>query len=143
MELFYVTWKQAIEAQALAFNFELNSQVLTSSFQRITRSDAIDFGALDEDSQRQVLVEVIRNPRLRTDVHQLNPWLSTGWSRPIDQDVVSHNDAVVRKKYNREAYRQKLLKIYNSVLESVFTHRIDRDVLIESFLDPDYFRIIG
>ena len=142
-EAFNRIWKEAITVQADAFDYPIDPKCLESSFQRLMISDTIDFGILDETSQMQVLLHFIENPQSMNLICDANPWLDHLRFSPFDEDVIAHNDRIVRQIYSRKVYREKLLGIYESVQENIVKHGIRRDVLIKSFLDPLNFRIIG
>lgn len=129
--------------RAEAFRIRLDPDDLDRTFERLYRSECVDFGLLDEGSQMQVLSCVIEDASLRKEIQALNPWIEQWHPSDSDRDVIAHNDRIVRKFYGLEAYGTQLIDLYRSVRKRKVRHAIKKDVLIRFFLDPERFRMMS
>ena len=142
-ETFHQSWRRAIMNRAEAFRIRLDPDDLDRTFERLYRSECVDFGLLDEGSQMQVLSCVIEDASLRKEIQALNPWIEQWHPSDSDRDVIAHNDRIVRKFYGLEAYGTQLIDLYRSVRKRKVRHAIKKDVLIRFFLDPERFRMMS
>lgn len=97
----------------------------------------VDFGALGEDLQTEVLRRVADSPGLKEEL-QLD--LGSG----LDQEVVAGNREVIKRELNLAKYGKRLMGIYEAVLggEPGKVDYLDSERILNSFLQPSRFRML-
>lgn len=139
---FYNNWKTCIESTFCRFGLSIHPQDIENAYKELTISGIIDFGLLDEASQRRLINGVLENETNRKTLIRLNPFLS----RPghIDQPVslIGNNNDKIRYHYHQNAYGKKLLSIYEKVATKNVFHTIDKSIVLKQFLTPKNFSLL-
>jgi glycosyltransferase involved in cell wall biosynthesis len=78
------------------------------------RKERIDFKDLDPMQQQQVIQEILLQPGKLTEVIALNPFLRD-FLKPVEAEIILHNQQVIREKYSLESYGQQLHGIYKKL----------------------------
>lgn len=135
-------WRRAAEALFRAFGAEPVRDEIYRMFGRIASGDEVDFGALDEVSQREVIAKVAENSVARRLFLRTNPFLSESfWDSP--SGLAAENSRTVRSRFSSERYRDLLLSAYRAVRGTPVRHRIDKGRLLRFFLGGTDFRIVA
>jgi len=93
-------------------------------------ADSVDFGDLSEDLQRQVLIEVLENPRSRTFLEEGNPLLAGPLRAGLPRELIESNGRAVLEQFSLEATGARLQAVYNSARERPVRHALDKSVLV-------------
>jgi glycosyltransferase involved in cell wall biosynthesis len=135
-------WRKAVAASFESFGRYLEESHLGKTWSLMTEGGVVDFGALDEQAQREVIsrVHADRGARRSMDSQELDE-LRHGLCE-TDGPVIEHNRSVIAESYGINRYEALLGTVYKNVVATPVRHRIDRRVLLESFLDPARFRIL-
>lgn len=139
---FHLRWKDSLMAHAKSFGMSFEPAELEQAYYSMTRNRTIDFGVLDEITQREALENIMRFPSLKTKVRRLNSWIRYRLEDGPDIDTILHNDWIVRSTYNRERYRERLISIYQTVATAEIEHRIHRETVLKAFLDPTQYKML-
>lgn len=135
-------WRDAYMDAARQFSHSMDAERIAQGWREVSANDCIDFGLLDESAQQATLQRVVTAPAAIGRLIALNPFLSRPGPPENIDELVAHNLAVVRRHFNPEHYLQRLVHVYNRVLERPVRHAIDRQVLVEAFLTPDRFSLL-
>jgi hypothetical protein len=143
-ESFFSRWQSAVMHHADAFGCSLDPGTVNDAFLRLSTDGAIDFGVLDQTAQMHALENIKIDAYYRQRVIKLNPWLDcqSPFKSRIHQETINHNNAVVREHYGNHRYAKTLLKIYNAVTAESVTHDINKEILLNAFLDPLEFKML-
>jgi len=136
---FYLRRKKSILKYNKDLGFPIRKEVLEKSAIPVTENSSIDFGALDEKAQQQVILSLIKSGKKKASVTDMNPWLENIGVHTEDYDIIEKNRERVLKFYGQEKYRNNLLSIYNSVLNVNVNHSIDKLTLLKKFFNPETF----
>lgn len=98
----------------------------------------IDFGALDEPLQVQVLAR-LAEPDFAARVAALNPFLETLFSQPQSDEGALRRRNAALAGFSKEAYGRRLAAAYEKAASRPGGGAIDKTKLAEAFLDPRAF----
>jgi hypothetical protein len=108
----------------------------------IIAGGTIDFGLLDEASQKKVIRLLLSDSANRKQMLLLNPLLSNIGKVRNAKEVIQTNRQAVLRNYGMEGYRQKLLSTYRCTAATSIRHRIDRKKLLRAFFDLNKFSLL-
>ena len=115
---------------------------LDKAFECITKDGNIDFGLLDESSQKKAFARLLSGGRGTKKLLRLNLFLSEPGTVSNPAELIAINRSAILRHYNPDAYRTKLLNTYHQVSTTPVKHRIDKTVLVSSFLKPEEFSLL-
>jgi len=141
-EGFFDLWKGTIEKTARLFNLQIDNDRIEDAYNFITADGQIDFGLLNEDYQRKVILKLLANQAHRQDLLERNPFLLKIGRIPDERETVKVNRRAVIRNYNISLYRQKLLTTYKAVKALDVRQRIDKKILLAEFLDLKRFSLL-
>jgi hypothetical protein len=61
---------------------------------------------------------------------------------PDADNRIEKNRAVIQKEFGPSAYKDKLMRIYEKVRRETVVQHINKDTLLESFLDLNNFSLL-
>lgn len=135
-------WSACLANTCALFNFSIAQGRINSAIEYITADGNIDFGLLDESSQRQAVSHLLSGSRGMRKVMQHNPFLSRPGIVANPEALIAVNRDAIMRRYNPEDYRTKLMNTYHQVSTTPVRHRIDKGVLVSSFLKPEAFSLL-
>ncbi len=141
-EAFFELWKRTIENTAKLFDIQIDKDRIQGAYNFITADGRIDFGLLNEDYQRQVILKLLSDKAHLQDLLKLNPFLLKIGKVRNEKDIVEINRSAVIRNYNISLYRQKLLTAYEAVNTHCVRQRIDKKILLAEFLDLTKFSLL-
>ena len=107
--------------------------------------DCIDFGDLDESFQAAVIDRIVAEKSAREELRALNPWIEEA-AGTDNQGLVRSNADVVRREFSLQPSGLRLLKTYESVLDSPRGREIQPldqpNLILDGFLDFERFRLL-
>jgi glycosyltransferase involved in cell wall biosynthesis len=135
--------EQAFRAVYTAFNEQPPDWALQSITETLRGLKTIDFGRLDEDFQAGVIQSLLSSEQARRDIAGLNPFLAglADW-RP-DEELIAANREHIAQSYGRARISALLRKTYTAVLNASVTHSLSKSRLLELYLNPLNFSLIG
>jgi len=139
---FYQKWRSCVFKTCQLFNCQLNGNSVTTAFDSITQSGTIDFGLLDEASQKQIVLRLIRDKKAYDELMRLNPFLANPGSVADKTKLIGQNKAAIEANYNKTRYRQRLMESYQRVSATPIKQKIDKAVLISAFLNLEKFSLL-
>ncbi len=137
-------WSSALAAAWRAYGRTLSRDSARSAFSRLTDGGAVDFGALDEAAQRQVISHAAADGGLRKGIREGNPVIAAlrGRLTQPEPDLVEANRQIILSRYAPRSCVQRLREVYRAAIENPVRQRIDRQVLLDQFLSPERFRLL-
>jgi len=120
----------------------VDADAVNRAFARMTRDEMVDFGLLSEKFQRQVLTRLTTEPSSKTELVSLNPWLSHPGEVEGSSAIIENNRLAVIEHYGTNQYRDRLMAIYDRIVNHPVCHRIDKRALREAFFDLDRFSLL-
>jgi len=142
MEKFCLRREELIVKFGRLFGVEPDKHRINRSSYQLSEKGLIDFGMLDEQSQKQVILNLADNEKKRNRIKAINPHLEKMRISKEDAEVINENRQVVVREYSRDKYRQRLLDVYNKVINVDVSHSINKKVVLESFFNPVTFCIL-
>jgi len=139
---FQERWQNTMSSYAEAFGYPIDQQIIRQAYQQLTKEGTVDFGMLDEEAQMNVLGHIKDHSRLQQQLMQVNPHLATFLRVGIDENIINRNNEIVRWEYSESNYRETLMDIYRNVVRTPVIHHIEKEKLLEAFLDPMEFKML-
>ena len=141
-DAFFQRWRAAALAAADAYDYVLAPEALDHNLARMRRGKMVDFGTLDETSQRHIISRLQEDAPARAKLVTLNPWLAHPGIASEAADIIANNRKAVADHYGPALYRKRLLTIYDRVAHHPVRHRIDKRVLLDAFFDLERFPLL-
>jgi hypothetical protein len=135
-------WKEAVISAVQRYGHHVASDAPTRSFARMTSGDKVDLGILSEKFQKQVLTRLTTEPSSKIELVSLNPWLSHPGEVEGSSTIIENNRLAVIEHYGTNQYRDRLMAIYDRIVNHPVCHRIDKRALREAFFDLDRFSLL-
>ena len=139
---FFAKWKSRVRRVCTFFDYSLDDAEITTAFASVAEEGIIDFGLLDETSQKTVISRVSNSGIDAEKLIRLNPYLVSMQDASHDEALVQANRDAVLSCYSREACKNSLLKVYSDVAGTPLSHRIDKKALFSQFLDLEHFSLL-
>ncbi|NNL75076.1 MAG: hypothetical protein HKO68_01930, partial [Desulfobacterales bacterium] len=139
---FYKKWSACVSRTSELFNISVDNAVIRNAFESITRDGIIDFGVLDEVSQKRVILVLIGSRKKTEKLIQLNPFLLNPGSVANQSELIKCNHDAILHNYNPKTYSQRLREIYGKVSNSAVKHQIDKAVVISEFFNLEEFSLL-
>jgi glycosyltransferase involved in cell wall biosynthesis len=134
---FFSIWKRCYKERLLKYGLDASASEIEKGLQSLAPDGSIDFGLLSERYQREALIELLKNRKVRKKILDLNPFLIGFSSITGTGDIILRNRSVVEERYSLENCKMRLLDIYGKVTGSEVSHSIDKRVVLEAFNTPD------
>ncbi len=135
-------WHEAVLNAAEHYGHIVAADAIDRAFARLTHGDRIDFGLLGEKFQRQVLVRLISDPVTKAELISLNPWFSHPGAVSDPSAMIESNRRAVEQHYGTQQYRNRLMAIYDRIVNHPVCHHIDKGALLDAFFDLDRFSLL-
>ena len=144
LESFYKKWKRTIQRTADRFELVIGDDTIQNIFVSLTADGTIDFGLLDEASQKQAIGHLLKqNTHAHIDeLLSLNPSLAHIGRAGNQKKLVEANRKAVERSYNMAQYRLKLLTIYAQVAATSIRQHINKKTLLTEFMDLTRFSLL-
>ena len=138
----YEKWKKSWIKSCTTFNFNGAKKNIDKLFNRIIIDNHIDFGLLDEQFQKKIILKVISAKENASRLLLKNPHLALPNDLLDEKKLIRDNAQAVVKFYSKKIYTNRLLKIYSKVINNSVHHKIDKSILISHFLIPEQFSLL-
>jgi len=135
-------WHTSVLKACALYNFSIENARLRSVFDFVTSNGVIDFGLLDESSQKKAILRLMARGRDCARLIQLNPFLAEPGVVPDKNGLIAANRQAVMNRYGPDRYRKKLLNVYRKVSTTPVHHHIDKKALVASFLNLEQFSLL-
>ncbi|MBW1866938.1 MAG: hypothetical protein JRI38_04235 [Deltaproteobacteria bacterium] len=141
-EAFSTRRQSVFRAVCRRFDFHPRDDDIRQALSVIATGGRIDFGLLDEKFQRRVLSLIIENKQARRELIRINPFLAEPGYVKNPDELIRKNRAAVLDTYNEAGYTDNVLGVYRKIIEKPVTHRIDRQLLLRCFMQPNRFSLL-
>ena len=141
-DAFFEKWRSWLSNRCKHFNFAIDEDKINDAFKKITQNGMIDFGLLDEAFQKQVLSRVLSGKTNSDRLVRLNPYLQFPGNVSNRSDLIQNNRKAVLRNYNKTIYKQNLMEIYRNVIKTSIRQKIDKQMLLSQFLNPETFSLL-
>ncbi len=135
-------WIDSVRFACKLFNHHIDGGSILQSFASITRDGNIDFGLLDEGSQKKVLYGLLEDQKKYDRLLRLNPFLSNPGQVQNGHNLILHNQKAIREGYSQEEYSRTLRAIYDRVASTTVRQKIDKQSLVSAFMDLEKFSLL-
>jgi len=135
-------WHEAVHRAADHYGYAISDAAAAKAFERLTEKSTIDFGMLEEASQRQILSRLIAEPSAKKDLIRTHPRLSEANQTAAAKTVIRTNRRAILDHYGMDRYRSRLLRIYDRVVNQPVRQCIDKKVLLRSFFKLENFSLL-
>jgi hypothetical protein len=126
-----------------AFGLEAPAHIIRMITEEIFSQDTLDFGRLDEEFQESIIRTIRHNRIAFKDVAALNPFLEklAGWKE--DPSLIEENRRIILENYGEERMSKILMDTYRKVMDHPVVHKISKPVLLDLYLNPLRFSLVG
>ncbi len=124
------------------FHYRIDPDQALRDIEKAIIRETVDFGILDEQFQKRIINRLLSDGADKNRLISLNPWLSVPGEGANDSGLIERNRKIISRIYNKDIYRDTLLKIYRRVINTQVKHRIDKRVLLSHFFDPSSFSLL-
>jgi glycosyltransferase involved in cell wall biosynthesis len=132
----------AIQRVYGAFGLKVPPHMIRMMTEDLFSQETLDFGRLDEEFQESIIRTIQRNRTAYQDLAALNPFLEGLADWEEDGAIIEANRKVVLENYGRERMSKILMDTYRAVMVPV-THKISKPVLLDLYLNPLRFSLVG
>jgi glycosyltransferase involved in cell wall biosynthesis len=126
-----------------SFGMKVPPHLIRMMVDDIGSRSSLDFGRLDEEIQESIIRVLAANRTAKDDVIRVNPLLERLGDYEADEGLIEANRKVIAEKYGRERILKVLLEIYRSVMDCPVRQKIVKSVLLDLYLDPLRFSLVG
>jgi len=142
LDQFRANWTHWVQHACRLFNYSVDNSRVRQAFDSCTRNGVIDFGLLDEGSQKKVIADLVGGRQTSDRLMQLNPFLTNPGYVSDPDSLIRHNRAAIERSYNQRRYGRNLLEVYDRVANTAVEQRIDKKALVSAFLDLEKFSLL-
>lgn len=142
LDRFRTKWTNCVRGACRLFNHSIDNTLIQQAFDSCTKDGNIDFGLLDEESQKKVIADLIGSSKKSEVLMQLNPFLANPGYVSDKKSLIRYNREAIERNYNQKQYGQILRKTYDRVANTEVKQRIDKRVLVSAFLDIERFSLL-
>lgn len=135
------SYQTTIENSLKSFGCGSTNYNTAEGFAGFISRDGLDFGMLNERFQKQIIMRVLSSAVDKKSLAAANPFLRK-MDTAADQAVVTHNRQTVLANYSQTAYRENMLKIYESVKQMNVVQSINKQKLLRRFLTPSRLNLL-
>lgn len=111
-------------------------------FGAMIQNETIDFGLLDESAQKEVINRVTTVSSAKKRLIQHNPFLENPGRIENGPKIIQHNRDAILSQYSKKIYTKRLMDIYAAVINRPVKQAIDKESLLDIFLDPRDFSLL-
>jgi hypothetical protein len=135
-------WKNTVFQAARQYGNRVAAATVDRAYNNCTAEEKVDFGLLDELSQRQVLRRLVCDPQARQELAGLNPWLTEVGTIADRSGTIEKNRRIILNHYGSSDYGKRLMTIYDKVVNCPIRHRIDKKILCDAFFNLQHFSLL-
>ena len=139
---YFEKWRAAVTRAANGFGMHPPHDDIARVSSAFQQEDCLDFGMLDEASQRQVIQRLLMDADARDKLAVINPFLSERHAWIPSAPQIAHNRRVVKNNYSLSHYGRRLISVYRRVKEQPVHQQIDKDLLLDLFFDLERFSLL-
>jgi glycosyltransferase involved in cell wall biosynthesis len=136
-ERFFRLWEYCYRERLALYGLEVEEDEVQGYLDGARAEGAVDFGMLSESLQRQVILKLMESLQLRLEFAALNPSVLNLQAELPGKRFLSRNRTVVSREFSTRKNRERLLRVYERVVEDTPTHAIRVDVLLKGFNRPE------
>jgi hypothetical protein len=142
LKQFRTRWTDSVRFAGGLFNHHIDAGRIRQAFDSVTRGGNIDFGLLDEDSQKKIICGLIEDQQKYDHLQLLNSFLVDPGEVSDRQNLIRHNQKAIEQGYNPENYSRTLIGIYDRVSNTTVKQKIDKQALVSAFMDLENFSLL-
>lgn len=139
---FHQRWTTCALKAGELFNLPITKSRIRKAFDAITGDGIIDYGLLDESSQKKVILKMISSRKHAEKLVWINPFLSDPGLVPDQKELVKTNRRAILEFYAPTIYRQKTVDLYHKVSTTPVKQKIDKTALAAAFLNLERFSLL-
>jgi glycosyltransferase involved in cell wall biosynthesis len=129
-------WARCYREKLSYYGKAISEAEAARALESLVSEGAVDFGALSEDLQKEVILAVLQKEKNKRNILDLNSFLFNDTFFYGSEELIEHNRDIVCAEYSAEKNGEALLGVYESVLSVRVSHRIDKEVLLDAFITP-------
>jgi len=135
-DLFYKRWKECLLDKIDLYKYNIDQPYVENAFSNIISDGSIDFGLLNENLQKKVILKILKAEKNYEKLLDLNPFLLDINYLKNTSEIIDNNKKIVLEEYSSEKYRANLLKMYKEVLYKDVRQSINKRILLKQFINP-------
>ena len=135
-------WLEAYQKAHDFFGYALPVAHMMERFDGMTATGLVDFGVLDESSQKTVILRILSTAKDKQYLIHLNPHLSDGVTAILDEHIIQKNKNAVLTHYHMKGYAERLTDIYRQITHRSVHQTIDKSVLFSMILKNTRFSLL-
>ncbi len=142
VEDYYNEWESTVCDIMALYQQPVNRIQIRLVFENLTRNRRIDFAVLNEGYQARIIKRVLINQKDKQKLMRLNPFLQYPGKIDNVERLVETNRAEIKNHFNPFAYQTTLEKTYQQVINNPIYHKINRQRLVEYFVNLENFGLL-
>jgi hypothetical protein len=142
IDRFHERWKACVLSNCRRFQTKIDETEINKSFAGLIKDGHIDFGLLDESTQKKIITKLLSTKQMRTELTRLNPFLLEPGKVPAQKELIAQNHAAILGRFSKSKYRENLLNVYQAVKSRSIQQKIDKRILLQSFFDLRNFSML-
>ena len=139
---FMQAWRRAAARVSETYGCGFAPREISQYLHTLARDRVVDFGILNEKYQRQVLCHLLSKPEEKQLLAALNPGISEPAPGAEALAMIENNRSTVLENYDLATYEDRLLAVYDRVIQQPVRHQIDKPTLLDAFLDVNRFSLL-
>ena len=139
---FHRRWTACASKACELFNLPITKAHIERAFDAVTSDGIIDYGLLDESSQKKAVSTLISGKQYAEKLAETNPFLSKPGMVAGKKALIEANSRAIADSYAPALYRRKLLDVYLKASTTQVKHKIDKTALATAFLNLKRFSLL-
>jgi hypothetical protein len=135
-------WKACVLSNGHRFQTKIDETDIKNAFAGLIEKEHIDFGLLNESTQKKIITKLLSTKQMRAELIRLNPFLLEPGKVPAQKKLIAWNRAAILDRFSKTKYRENLLNVYQAVKNRSIQHEIDKRILLRSFFDLSNFSML-
>ncbi len=139
---FRENWQDSVLRAIGLFDLSIEGYRLEDVFDQLISGGTIDFGLLDEFSQKTAIGRIVADQKNADRLLNINPFLHAPGDVSNAAELIDRNRKAILSRYDPDDYARKLMEVYRRVSANPVEQQIDKSLLISAFLDLNNFSLL-
>jgi hypothetical protein len=135
-------WKSCVHDNCRLFDMNVDPAAVDEAFDQMTADNCVDFGLLDESFQKETILKILSDKKVKEWMLEMNPFLRRPGLIHDAETLIEKNRDLIQRHYNQSIYREELMNIYQIVNGRAVEQRIDKNALLRSFFNLNNFSLL-
>ncbi len=135
-------WRNSVLKALGLLDLSIDGNRLDDAFDQLISEGTIDFGLLDELSQKMAIGRIMADQQNADRLLDINPFLEAPGEVGDAAALIDGNRQTILNRYNPDDYARNLMRVYLKVSANPVEQQIDKSSLVSAFLDLNNFSLL-